>query len=261
MDREVFAFEPGPTARPAGALTRLRRSLASPQVAVAGSYQFNPDLNVHVAGPWTRLRRSGAELDLPRLPPRAVPVTAAALLGAVAMTSLLARGRSSAPGASEATPVVEAPRAPAPRIDPVPRELAPARVEATLKGERAVLPAGAPPILKRVVAAANRIADRPYLYGGGHGSFESSGYDCSGAVSYALHGGGLLEAPLASGSLAGWGEPGEGKAITVYANGGHVFAVIAGLRWDTSGTGSTGPSWHRELRSTAGYTARHPAGY
>jgi hypothetical protein len=99
------------------------------------------------------------------------------------------------------------------------------------------------------------------VYGGGHGSFDSSGYDCSGAVSYALHGGGLLDSPLASGALTGWGRPGEGKAITVYAHGGHTYAVIAGLRWDTSGTSGSGPSWHSDLRSPAGYVARHPAGY
>lgn len=254
-----FSFDPGPSARAAGPWTRLRRSFAGPQAAIAGASHFNPDLNVQLAGPWTRLRRGGSELvDLPSIPAlRAAPV-AAALVGVVALTSLLARPRPS-PKASEVPPV---PRASAGAEATVaPRPLSPGQVQATLVGGEAVLPEGAPRVLTDVVAAANRIEGRPYSYGGGHGSFETSGYDCSGAVSYALHGAGLLESPLASGALAGWGEPGIGKAITVYANGGHAFALIAGLRWDTSGTGSSGPSWHSDMRATGGFVARHPSGY
>ena len=121
-------------------------------------------------------------------------------------------------------------------------------------------PAGAPDVVKRVIQAANAIADRPYVWGGGHGSFESSGYDCSGAVSYALHGGGLISSPLDSTGLTTWGEPGEGNWISVYGNSGHVYMVVAGLRWDTSDTGGTGPSWHTSMRSSAGFIPRHPAG-
>ena len=135
-------------------------------------------------------------------------------------------------------------------------------------GQRAVLtsnglaaaPAGAPDAVKRVIAAANAIAHLPYVWGGGHGSFESSGYDCSGAVSYALHGGGLLSSPLDSTGLTTWGEPGTGNWITVYGNSGHVYMVVAGLRWDTSDTGGTGPSWHSSMRSSAGFIPRHPSG-
>ncbi len=113
-----------------------------------------------------------------------------------------------------------------------------------------------------MIAAANSIATTPYVWGGGHGSFSSSGYDCSGAVSFALNGGGFLSSPLDSTGLETWGVPGAGSWITVYANSGHAWAVIAGLRWDTSGDVSgTGPRWHTDIASTAGFIARHPSGY
>jgi septal ring factor EnvC (AmiA/AmiB activator) len=139
---------------------------------------------------------------------------------------------------------------------------------APVSGQTAVLgadglaaaPAGAPQAVKDVIAAANAIVGTPYLWGGGHGSFESSGYDCSGAVSYALNGGGLLTSPLDSTGLTTWGEPGEGNWITVYGNSGHAYAVIAGLRWDTSDTGGTGPKWHSDLRDNTGFISRHPSG-
>ena len=139
---------------------------------------------------------------------------------------------------------------------------APNGATATLSDDgSAIPPAGVPAAVAGAIEAANSIKDAPYAWGGGHGSFESSGYDCSGAVSYALHGGGLLSAPLDSGGLMSYGDPGPGKWITVYANPGHTFVVIAGLRWDTSGdANSTGPSWYTEMRSTAGYVVRHPPG-
>lgn len=124
----------------------------------------------------------------------------------------------------------------------------------------AVPPAGAPAAVRAVIAAGNKINDRPYLWGGGHGSFEDSGYDCSGAVSYALHGGGLLDSPLDSTGLMFWGEGGGGKWITVYAHSGHAYVVVAGLRFDTSGTGGSGPRWQTAPRSSAGFVARHPPG-
>jgi hypothetical protein len=124
-------------------------------------------------------------------------------------------------------------------------------------------PQSAPARVKAVIAAANRIRTKPYVWGGGHGRWWDRGYDCSGSVSYALHGGGFLESPLPSGPMARWGLAGEGRWITVYANGGHAYAVIAGVRWDTSGNsdGKTGPRWHTDLRDNVGYIARHPAGY
>jgi len=125
----------------------------------------------------------------------------------------------------------------------------------------ALAPAGAPEAVKGVINAANMIIGRPYIWGGGHASFYSNGYDCSGSVSFALFGGGLIPRPLTSSDLEHWGAPGPGKWITVYANAGHTFAEIAGLRWDTVGDEKgTGPRWHLMPTSTAGFVVRHPPG-
>lgn len=124
-------------------------------------------------------------------------------------------------------------------------------------GLHAVAPAGAPQEVKDAITAANKIVGKPYEYGGGHGSFEDSGYDCSGTVSYALHGAGLLDRPMSSGEFGSWGVRGKGSWISVYYNSGHVYAVIAGLRLDTSGSGGKGPRWHTDLRSTDGYGVTH----
>jgi hypothetical protein len=115
-------------------------------------------------------------------------------------------------------------------------------------------------IVRRVIRAGNRIARTPYKYGGGHGSFEDSGYDCSGSVSYALHGGGLLSSPLDSSQLESYGAPGPGRWITIYANPGHAYMVVRGRRFDTSGQYRTGSRWQPDDRSSAGYTVRHPPG-
>ena len=128
-------------------------------------------------------------------------------------------------------------------------------------GRTAIAPDSAPQEVKDAIAAANAITTKPYKYGGGHGKWEDSGYDCSGAVSYALHGGGLLAKPLDSTGFESWGDPGTGQWITVYANSGHAYVIIAGLRFDTSGTGEDGPRWRKEARSPRGYVARHPTGF
>jgi peptidoglycan hydrolase CwlO-like protein len=155
-------------------------------------------------------------------------------------------------------------KTPAPSAAPsaAPNVAPPGGQTASLVDGQAVAPANAPPAVRSAIEAANRIVGRPYVWGGGHGSFESSGYDCSGSVSYALHGGGFLSSPLDSTGLMTWGSPGAGSWITVYANSGHAYVVIAGLRFDTSGTvGGSGPSWSAEMRSSAGFVARHPDGY
>jgi cell wall-associated NlpC family hydrolase len=121
-------------------------------------------------------------------------------------------------------------------------------------------PAGTPDVVRAVVRAGNVIARTPYLWGGGHGSWSAVGYDCSGSVSFALAGAGLLGSPLTSGSLAGWGAPGPGRWITIYANVTHVFMVVAGMRFDTGGLRGNGTRWQPSGRSTAGFTARHPPG-
>ncbi len=124
-------------------------------------------------------------------------------------------------------------------------------------------PKSAPARVKGAIAFANRIRNKPYIFGGGHRRWWDAGYDCSGSVSYALRGGNFLSSPMPSGPLANWGMSGEGRWITVYANAGHTYAVIAGYRWDTSGNtdGKTGPSWHEDVRDGAGFIARHPAGF
>ena len=121
-------------------------------------------------------------------------------------------------------------------------------------------PANAPLRVKRAIWAGNRLQDKPYIYGGGHASFNSRGYDCSGTVSYVLNAAGLLRSPLASGDLARWGSRGRGKWITVYAHGGHAYVRLAGLRLDTSGSGGRGPRWRTEQRSPSGFAVRHPRG-
>jgi peptidoglycan hydrolase CwlO-like protein len=127
----------------------------------------------------------------------------------------------------------------------------------------AIPPSNAPLAIRGVIEAANQINDLPYIWGGGHGSFTASGYDCSGAVSFALHGGGFLSSPLDSTGLEVWGSPGGGNWITVFANSGHAWAYIAGLRWDTGGPGGgNGPRWSTVMRSDASsFVARHPSGY
>jgi cell wall-associated NlpC family hydrolase len=131
---------------------------------------------------------------------------------------------------------------------------------ASLVRGRATAPPGAPTAVRRLIAAANRIRHRPYVWGGGHFSWSSHGYDCSGAVSYALHGAGLLDATMVSGQLESWGEAGPGRWVTVYANSQHAFIVVAGLRFDTRGNppGISGPRWHRARVDPRKFVARHP---
>ena len=120
--------------------------------------------------------------------------------------------------------------------------------------------AGGLAAVRRVVRAGNRIARMPYKYGGGHGTWNDTGYDCSGSISYALHGAGLLSTPLDSGQFMSWGAPGKGRWITIYANPGHAYMVVRGRRFDTSGQYRTGSRWQPNDRSSAGYVVRHPPG-
>ena len=121
---------------------------------------------------------------------------------------------------------------------------------------------GLPRVVRRVIRAGNRIATMPYRYGGGHANFpRDTGYDCSGSMSYALHGAGLLRSPLNSTGFMSWGRPGPGRYITIYANAGHSYMVVNGRRFDTSAMSSTGGSrWTSEMRSSSGYVVRHPPG-
>ena len=124
----------------------------------------------------------------------------------------------------------------------------------------AIAPENAPDIVKRVIMAGNEIAKFPYKWGGGHGAWRDTGYDCSGSVSFALASAGLLERPLTSGGFLGYGSPGQGRWITIYTNHGHMFMVVAGLRFDTSGQGRAGTRWQEDARSVDGFAVRHIPG-
>jgi hypothetical protein len=169
---------------------------------------------------------------------------------------------------------------PEPTPTPAPADIVVPGAEAQLLPDgTAAAPADAPPQVQQAIFAANKIQDKPYRYGGGHAKVEDKGYDCSGTVSYALLGGNLLEpTPLDSSSFMSWGDTGEGQWITVYTNPGHAYAVIAGLRLDTS-IGSSprgadrklasqhkkamekGPRWRPWERSSRGFKKRHPVGF
>jgi cell wall-associated NlpC family hydrolase len=147
-------------------------------------------------------------------------------------------------------------------IAPLPAGLETAGPDAILDGNLASAPSAAPAAVKAAIAAANSISATPYIWGGGHGSWVSPGYDCSGAVSFALYGAGLLDRPLTSGELESYGDPGPGRWITIYASPTHAYAEIAGLRWDTVGDAQgTGPRWHPEPPYPEGFVVRHPTGY
>ena len=193
----------------------------------------------YTSTPWRKRRRLSAALGL---------ATATALLGlpgpAIAASGGIGvGGDDSEPTTSTASQTTTGTRA-------------------KLQNGLAIPPAGAPPRVVRAIEAANSIEDKPYEYGGGHARWIDDGYDCSGAVSYALgkYGARVLDAPMPSGSFTRWGAPGPGRWITTYANGGHMYAVIAGLRWDTSQTAGNGPGWSRTNLRQAGYTVRHPRG-
>ncbi len=146
----------------------------------------------------------------------------------------------------------------------------PAGSKPMVNGSRAVLrrgiasaPSQAPQAVKNAIWAANTLRNKPYIWGGGHGSFYDRGYDCSGTVSFALHGAGAIGSPIPSTDLRRYGERGRGRWFTIYSRNGHTFAVIAGLRLDTTdfqNGGNSGPRWHADIRDTGGYVARHPAG-
>ena len=152
-------------------------------------------------------------------------------------------------------------------VSPTDPRFAPAKKAKIINGI-AYAPKGAPPQVVAVINAANQIVRMPYRYGGGHRSFTDSGYDCSGSVSFALHGASLLTVPMDSSDFMRWGLAGRGRWITVYTNPGHAFAMIAGLRFDTGwrdrrvrGTfPGSGPRWGR-ARPTRGFAARHPSGF
>jgi peptidoglycan hydrolase-like protein with peptidoglycan-binding domain len=148
----------------------------------------------------------------------------------------------------------------APATPSQPAQLAPGDKATVGPDGLAIAPANAPDQVKQIIAAGNEIAKKPYHYGGGHGKWQDSGYDCSGSVSYALHGAGLLDQALPSGDFMSWGDKGPGQWVTIYANQGHMYMIVAGLRFDTSGRQQDGTRWHSSSRSSSGYTVVHPTG-
>jgi cell wall-associated NlpC family hydrolase len=174
------------------------------------------------------------------------------------------------------------PAASAPAADPGLQDVGPAPTGAATSGTRrtaadtgtrvsvdrasalpngvAVPPLEAPEEVKQIIEAGNIIARSPYVWGGGHGKWLDTGYDCSGSVSFALAAAGLLNGPLDSGHLAHWGDAGPGKWVTIYANSGHVFMEVAGIRFDTVARAVTGSRWANAGRTTSGFAVRHPPG-
>jgi peptidoglycan hydrolase-like protein with peptidoglycan-binding domain len=175
--------------------------------------------------------------------------------GAVSQTPAPAPTTSTAPvtqipPTSEPTPAQPAGQAASP--PPTPGSIGPNGL--------AIAPAGAPAVVVAIIAAGNAIAHFPYRYGGGHDTWHDTGYDCSGSVSFALHGAGLLDTPMSSYDFPAWGEAGTGQWVTVYARQDHAYMVVAGLRFDTSASKGGGSRWTTEPRAPSGYVARHPAG-
>ncbi len=161
-------------------------------------------------------------------------------------------------GQAPAAKPAQAAATPPPAAPPTPK--GPPGV-ATLRSDgTAVAPSDAPAAVVAIIAAANRIAKLPYRYGGGHGSFDDTAYDCSGSVSFALHGADLLDRTMTSGELEDYGSAGPGRWVTIHANAGHVYMYVAGLRFDTSGQKQSGSRWQTAKRSDDGFVVRHPTG-
>ncbi|MFL5816241.1 MAG: hypothetical protein ACJ76L_01440 [Conexibacter sp.] len=195
--------------------------------------------------------------------PHAVDPSAGVPAGSSGVVDDGFRGSATASGHLSATSRASLPK---PRSDAdIRRELQasgiPSGGTAGLTGDGlAVAPLGAPAVVQAVIQAGNQIARLPYRYGGGHATWVDTAYDCSASISFAFAAAGMISAPMVSGELAHWGDPGPGRWITVYANGGHTFMFVAGLRFDTSGLSATGSRWQASTRGTAGFAVRHPPG-
>lgn len=225
---------------------------------------------IGAAGTWT------LTLETPQSPPR--PVRAAASLPPPEPPLPKPRPRvvrAVAPGEAPAeveTADAESEPSAAADDDEVRRDVgrlrAALRAEGSARGKVARVdgrgyahaPLGAPQVVAQVVKAGNVIARKPYRWGGGHAGWRDTGYDCSGSMSFALAGAGLLDRPLDSSGFMRWGSAGRGRWITIYANPGHAFMAVAGLRFDTSGRGDGGTRWQEGVRGGGGYRVRHPAG-
>jgi peptidoglycan hydrolase-like protein with peptidoglycan-binding domain len=215
-------------------------------------------------GPQTRLsvrlfeRSAGLAVD------GVISTREARTLKHIAATGVEAGAVSTQPALTAVTPIQESTPASTPTTlvaAPTGQVAAPPPAVATIGADGlAVAPAGAPAAVVAIIQAGNEIAHMPYRYGGGHDTWKDTGYDCSGSVSFALHGAGLLETPLSSYDFPTWGVSGPGQWVTIYGNEGHAYMVVAGIRFDTSASKGGGSRWTTEPRSSAGYAASHPAG-
>jgi hypothetical protein len=188
--------------------------------------------------------------------------TTVALLCSTLLVVLPARAQATTTGGTSYSSPPGGTAAQAQASTPTPAPTAPpATAVATIGADgKAVAPATAPPAVTALIAAANQIASLPYRYGGGHTDFTDTAYDCSGSVSYALHGAGLLDWTLDSTGLSRFGAAGPGTWVTIYANKTHTYLVVAGVRFDTSGRPKGGSRWQTALRANKGFKVRHPVG-
>ena len=231
-----------------GALVLLVVGLGIGVLALTASGRESPR-------PTTAAAPETTEAELPPLPKMRPKV-----VEPVAGNGGDAPGPASDPGLNEVGPKPKGPASAGVRRQAAAVRRADPSKAVALGNGVALPPLEAPEEIKQIIEAGNVIARSPYLWGGGHGKWLDKGYDCSGSVSFALAAAGLLNGPLASGPLMSWGEPGPGKWVTIYSNPGHVFLVVAGIRFDTSNSRVTGSRWSNTMRSTAGFVARHPAG-
>jgi cell wall-associated NlpC family hydrolase len=218
----------------------------------------------HPARAVHRLAIHHIAVQLPPLPTRRGRVVEPVAGGAVPVPASTPRPVATAPpdtGLTDSTPAPTGPASPAlPVQHPASGGSASVDRALALPNGVAVPPLEAPEAVKQIIEAGNAIARTPYLWGGGHGRWLDKGYDCSGSVSFVLAAAGLLGGPLDSGHLMSWGARGKGRWVTIYANSGHVFLEVAGIRFDTGAQRVTGSRWASYGRPTAGFVARHPPG-
>jgi peptidoglycan hydrolase-like protein with peptidoglycan-binding domain len=231
----------------------LQKDLTKLGYAAATDGQFGPQTRVSVR---SFERAAGLQVD------GIISAREARTLKRVALAGREAGAVSSTPATKTVTTVAPtmttAPAAPAEATGQI--ATSPPAVGTIGADGLAIAPAGAPPAVVAIIAAGNQIAFKPYLYGGGHDTWQAPGYDCSGSVSFALHGAGLIDTPMSSYDFPGWGDPGPGQWVTIYGMASHAYMVVAGLRFDTSASKGGGSRWTTEQRSSDGYVAVHPAG-
>jgi cell wall-associated NlpC family hydrolase len=231
----------GPSGRDATASTAAHTRAAVPEAAVAAD--------------------TAKDSSLPPLPATMRPQVVQPKAGASGVAAATDTSSPSDPGLTDAGPAPKTAASSGMRgLTPDPGGTGSVDRATALPNGIAVPPLEAPDSIRRMIEAGNVIARTPYIWGGGHGKWIDKGYDCSGSVSFVLASAGYLQGPLDSGHLAQWGDAGPGRWVTIYANGGHVFMEVAGIRFDTSGQRVNGSRWQPDGRSTAGFAVRHPPG-